>query len=188
MLTVVIVRAETRPVSLFYLTETPDSVRSFIAHSGKIGLLVPMWYTADANGLVSGGPNPLVMEVAQKEHLPVMPIVVAAGKDAFHTLLGNPTGQKAMIAALIRESKDRGYTGFQFDFEDISWTDRDALSALVKSTADALHAEGLKLSIATVPNAPGYPGKGGFAKWIYEDWRGAYDLAATGDNRSTWFA
>ncbi len=122
------------------------------------------------------------MEVAQKEHLPVMPIVVAAGKDAFHTLLGNPTGQKAMIAALIRESKDRGYTGFQFDFEDISWTDRDALSALVKSTADALHAEGLKLSIATVPNAPGYPGKGGFAKWIYEDWRGAYDLAAIGQS------
>jgi spore germination protein YaaH len=176
------VRAETRPVSLFYMTETPDSVRSFMAHSGKIGLLVPMWYTADANGLVSGGPNPLVMEVAQKEHLPVMPIVVAAGKDAFHTLLGNPTAQKAMIAALIRESKDRGYTGFQFDFEDISWTDRDALSALVKTTADALHAEGLKLSIATVPNAPGYPGKGGFAKWIYEDWRGAYDLAAIGQS------
>jgi spore germination protein YaaH len=176
------VRAETRPVSLFYMTETPDSVRSFMAHSGKIGLLVPMWYTADANGLVSGGPNPLVMEVAQKEHLPVMPIVVAAGKDAFHTLLGNPTGEKAMIAALIRESTDRGYTGFQFDFEDISWTDRDALSALVKSTADALHGEGLKLSIATVPNAPGYPGKGGFAKWIYEDWRGAYDLAAIGQS------
>jgi len=68
--------------------------------------------------------------------------------------------------------------GFQFDFEDISWTDRDALSALVKETAEALHAQGLQLSIATVPNAPGYPGKGGFAKWIYEDWRGAYDLKA----------
>ena len=154
------VRAETRPVSLFYMTETPDSVRSFLAHSGKIGLLVPMWYTADANGLVSGGPNPLVMEVAQKEHLPVMPIVVAAGKDAFHTLLGNPTAQKAMIAALIRESKDRGYTGFQFDFEDISWTDRDALSALVKSTADALHAEGLKLVDCDRAECAGVSGQG----------------------------
>ncbi len=28
-----------------------------------------------------------------------------------------------------------------------------------------------------MPNAPGYPGQGGFAKWIYTDWRGAYDLA-----------
>jgi len=193
LLAVAAVRAETQPasqnrepgqapVALFYLTENPDSVRSFLAHSAKIGLLVPTWYTVDANGLVSGGPNPLVLEVAQKEHLPVMPIITASGKDAFHTLLGNTTGQKAMITALIRESKDNGYIGFQFDFEDISWTDRDALSALVKSTADTLHAEGLKLSIATVPNAPGYPGKGGFAKWIYEDWRGAYDLAAIGQS------
>ena len=29
-----------------------------------------------------------------------------------------------------------------------------------------------------MPNAPGYPGEGGFSKWIYTDWRGAYDLAA----------
>ena len=29
-----------------------------------------------------------------------------------------------------------------------------------------------------MPNAPGYPGAGGFAKWIYTDWRGAYDIAA----------
>src|SRR5277367_606744 len=107
-----------------------------------------------------------------------MPIVANAGKDALHSLLLNVTAQKAMIAALIRESKNNGYVGFQFDFEDISWTDRDALSALVKETAGALHAERLQLSIATVPNAPGYPGKGGFAKWIYEDWRGAYDLKA----------
>jgi spore germination protein YaaH len=171
-------QGETHPVALFYMTDEPVSVRSFLAHSGKIGMLVPTWYSVDANGLVSGGPNPLVLEVAQKQHLPVMPIVANAGKDALHTLLTNPTAQKAMIAALIRESKNNGYIGFQFDFEDISWTDRDALSAIVKQTADAMHAEGLKLTIATVPNAPGYPGKGGFAKWIYEDWRGAYDLAA----------
>ena len=175
-LAVASVQAETRPVALFYMTDSPDSVRSFLAHSGKIGMLVPTWYSVDANGLVYGGPNPAVMEVAQKEHLPVMPIVANAGKDALHTLLINIPAQKPMIAALIRESKNNGYIGFQFDFEDISWTDRDALSALVKETADALHAEGLQLSIATVPNAPGYPGKGGFAKWIYEDWRGAYDL------------
>jgi spore germination protein YaaH len=178
VLAVVSAQAETRPVALFYMTDSPDSVRSFLAHSGKIGMLVPTWYSVDANGLVYGGPNHTVMEVARKQNLPVMPIVANAGKDALHALLINVTGQKAMIAALIRESKNNSYVGFQFDFEDISWTDRDALSALVKETADALHAEGLQLSIATVPNAPGYPGKGGFAKWIYEDWRGAYDLKA----------
>jgi spore germination protein YaaH len=48
----------------------------------------------------------------------------------------------------------------------------------VINSAAELHRAGFKLSIATVPNAPGYPGTGGFAKWIYTDWRGAYDLAA----------
>jgi spore germination protein YaaH len=178
VLAAVAVQAETHQVALFYMTDDPESVRSFLAHSGKIGMLVPTWYSVDATGLVTGGPNPLVLEVAQKEHLPMMPIVANFGKDGLHSLLTNNTAQKAMIAALIRESKNNGYTGFQFDFEDISWTDRDALSAIVKETADAMHAEHLQLSIATVPNAPGYPGKGAFAKWIYEDWRGGYDLAA----------
>jgi spore germination protein YaaH len=83
-----------------------------------------------------------------------------------------------MNEAMVREARLHGYTGFQFDFENVSYLDRDALTAIVKESADALHKAGFQLSIATVPNAPGYPaGKGGFAKWIYTDWRGAYDIA-----------
>jgi spore germination protein YaaH len=78
----------------------------------------------------------------------------------------------------VVEGKKHGYVGFQFDFENVAWTDGAALTALVAETASMLHQEGLQLSIATVPNAPGYPGKGGFARWIYENWRGAYDLKA----------
>lgn len=44
--------------------------------------------------------------------------------------------------------------------------------------AAALHAAGFQLSIATVPNAPGYPGQTAYAAWMYRDWRGAYDLKA----------
>jgi len=174
--------AQTRPVALFYMTDTPSSVRSFLAHSSKIGMLVPAWYSVDADGVVSGEPNPLVLEVAAKEHLPVMPIVANGGKDALHHLMFDRAAQQAMIASLIRESKEHGYVGIQIDFEDIAWTDRDALSATVKATADALHAEGLKLTIATVPNAPAPMGKNSEAKWMYTDWRGAYDLKALGQS------
>lgn len=171
-------RAESGPMALFYMTDSPSSVRSFLAHSSKIGILVPTWYLVDGNGLVSGGPNPLVLETARKQHLRVMPIVGNSGKAALHSLLADKTAQMAMIASLIRESKKYGYVGIQIDFEDLSWTDRDALSATVKETADALHAQGLQLTIATVPGAPGSAGKSDFAKWIYGDWRGAYDLKA----------
>jgi spore germination protein YaaH len=88
----------------------------------------------------------------------------------------NPAAQTLMNEAMVRESKANGYIGFQFDFENLDWLDRDRLTALVKTSATALHKAGLELSIATVPNAPGYPGQGAFAKWIYTDWRGAYDI------------
>jgi spore germination protein YaaH len=171
------ISAQAAPVALFYMTNGPESIRSFMAHYRQIDLLVPTWYEVNEDGLVSGDPNPAVLEVAHRDKLPVMPILALMDKKSFHALLGNQTAQARMNEAMIRESKLHGYTGFQFDFEDIAWTDRDALSALVKQSAAALHQAGLELSIATVPNAPGYPTGSGFAKWIYTDWRGAYDLA-----------
>jgi spore germination protein YaaH len=168
--------------SLFYMTETPASIQSFLEHPSKIDILVPTWYQVDADGLVTGAPDPLVLSTAKAHHVPVMPIVALFNKAAVHTFFLNPKAHQEMIQALIRECKRNGYTGFQFDLENIAWTDRDLLSALVKETADALHAQGLQLSIATVPNAPGYPGTGGFAKWIWTDWRGAFDLKALSES------
>jgi spore germination protein YaaH len=167
-----------RPRAIFYMTNGTTSVQSFLAHSRQIDLLVPTWYQVDENGLVTGAPNDMVLSRAQNEKLPVMPIIALFNKKGFHALAGDPVAQQRMNEAMIRECRLHGYTGFQFDFENIDWTDRDLLSALVKNSADALHHAGLQLTIATVPNAPGYPGSGGFAKWIYTDWRGAYDLAA----------
>ena len=166
------------PVALFYMTDSPESIRSFLAHSGKIDLLVPTWYNVDENGLLTGGPDPTVLAEAQKQGLPVMPIVALFDLKEFHQLAGNEEAQQRMNGSMLREARLHGYSGFQFDFENVSYLDRDGLSAVVARSAAALHGAGLKLTIATVPNAPGYPGQGGYSKWIYTDWRGAYDLAA----------
>jgi spore germination protein YaaH len=173
------VRAE-QPRALFYMTRDPNSVRSFSAHADKIDLLVPNWYAVDANGLVTGGPNPLVLELARLHRIPVMPLVVNAGfaQEDFHKLLVNPSARDQMIVALIRACKDNGYTGFQLDFENVNWVDRDVLSDVVRRVASAFHKENLQVSIATIPNAPGTPGEGGFSAWMYQNWRGAFDLKA----------
>ena len=71
---------------LFYLTNNPDSIRSFLAHSSQIDLLVPTWYQVDENGLVTGAPEPTVLKRAQDEKLPVMPIVALFNKKSFHML------------------------------------------------------------------------------------------------------
>jgi spore germination protein YaaH len=168
------------PKSLFYLTRDPASVRSFLAHASKIDILVPAWYSVNSQGLVSGGPNPEVLLKARQAHVPVMPIVANGDFDqsSFHSLMDNDEAFSHMVGELVRISKSNAYIGFQFDFENVKWTDRDALSKRVSEAAAAFHKEKLQLTIATVPNAPGAPGESGFSAWIYENWRGAYDLKA----------
>jgi len=57
------------------MLDSPDSRRSFEAHSSQIDLLVPAWYSVDENGLVTGAPDPTVLKRAHDEKLPVMPLV-----------------------------------------------------------------------------------------------------------------
>jgi spore germination protein YaaH len=173
-----------QPKSLFYMTRDAKSVRSFLAHADKIDLLVPAWYSVDSDGLLSGGPNPEVMEAARTHHVPVMPIVANGGfsQEDFHKLLLDATARKALSESLRAACKQNGYVGFQLDFENVHWTDRSTLSSLVADLGADLHAAKLQLTIATVPYAPGAPGETGFSNWIYENWRGAYDLAAIAKN------
>jgi spore germination protein YaaH len=173
-----------QPKSLFYLTREPGSVRSFLAHADKIDVLSPNWYAVDANGLVTGGPNPMVMETARQHHVAVMPLVVNAGfvPEDMHKLLVNKAAHAQTFAWLVQACKENGYTGMQLDFESVPWTDRDALSEMVREAGAAFHKEGLLLTIATIPNAPGAAGESGFSAWIYQTWRGAYDLKAIAES------
>jgi spore germination protein YaaH len=170
--------AVAQPKALFYMTDYPNSVKSFAEHADKVDILVPAWYSVDGNGLVWGGPNPYVLETAAQHHVPVMPIVASMVQADLHKLFTTPQAHKSFIDAILSECKKNGYSGFQIDFENIQWTDRDLLSDLVVETAASLHKENLQLTIATVPNAPGAPGMNAYSRWLYANWRGAYDLKA----------
>lgn len=170
--------ASAQPKSLFYMTENPSSVQSFLQHADKVDILVPAWYSTDGNGLVWGGPDPAVMKAAAEHHVPVMPIVALMVQADLHKLLTTQDARVAFIKTLLSECKKNGYSGFQIDFENVNWTDRDLLSDFVAATASNLHREHLQLTIATVPNAPGFPGHSNYSHWLYANWRGAFDLKA----------
>jgi len=160
----------------FWMGNGKASVDSFLAHKGKIDVISPTWYQIDETGLVTGEPQPVVLKAAHDAHLTIVPLFAIFNHDKIHQLLGDAKAQDAMNAALVRECKENGYDGVNLDIEDVMWTDKEGLSALVKKTADVLHREHLQVQIDVVPNAAGQAGETAFGKWIFEEWRGGYDL------------
>jgi len=173
-----------QPQALFYMTQSPPAIRSFVAHATKIDIGVPTVYSVDAEGLVWGSPDPQIMEVARRANVRVMPIIVNPGfkQDMIHGLLASPAARRRMIDALVSECRKYGYYGIQFDFENVSYLDRAGLVSLVAETSQALAPAGFKLSIAVVPRDSDYPGGSEATRLTYINWRGAYDLKRIAEN------
>ncbi|MDR3723489.1 MAG: glycosyl hydrolase family 18 protein [Terracidiphilus sp.] len=166
------------PEALFYIDENKSSADDFLVHSAQVDVVVPTWYQVDETGRVTGKPEARIVERCRAQKIALVPIVTLFNKVKFHALATSEAAQAAMNASLVAEAKANGYKGIQFDFENVSVDDRALLTALVARSAAVLHGAGFQLSIATVPNAPGTAGQGSFSKWMYADWRGAYDLEA----------
>jgi spore germination protein YaaH len=104
---------QAQPKALFYMTSGQMSVQSFLDHADKIDILVPTWYATDVHGMVWGGPNPQVMQVAREHHVAVMPILSgsAMGTAEYHQFFTDATARHAMDEALVRICKQNGYLG-----------------------------------------------------------------------------
>lgn len=168
------------PEALFYMTKESRSVQAFIDHVDKIDLLAPGWYDVNEEGLVSGGPNILVLNIAKEQKIGVMPIVANFdfNQKDFHAFVHNEKARQSFLDQLVKAAKQYGYVGFQFDFEHVDYLDRDALSTQVQEAYHLLHQNGLLLSIAVVPNVPDKSIEGAFGAFMFRNWRGAYDLQA----------
>jgi spore germination protein YaaH len=168
------------PQALFYMSREPKSVQSFLAHLDQIDVLAPHWYNVDRQGVLTGEPDPRVLDAARRHHIQLTPLVTNLGfvKEDVHELLMHPEAHPPLFDALIRTAREHGYAGFQLDFENVPSADRDALTALVRAAVKALHREHLLVSIATVPNATSLPSATGYSAWHYENWGGAFDLKA----------
>lgn len=166
--------------ALFYMTERPDSVRSFLQHASKIDIAGPQIYSVNERGVVWGAPDSRMLEAARQHGVAVMPLILNPGfsQSMMHGLLTDAAAQRRMIETMLQECRRYRYYGFQFDFENIAITDSAAFTELFANTAAAFAREGLKLSIATVHKPSDYAGKSDFSRWQFENWRGAYDLKA----------
>jgi len=168
-----------RMVQMYYVN-TDDGRASLFAHLGQIDVLSPAWYDANANGSITGYARRDVIDAAHANKVAIIPLVVNKDVDpgVGHAILADPNHRAALCANLVNEAKAYGYAGFQLDFEQILWTDRDLLTEQVRDCAASFHTAGLNLSIAVIPRLPGDDSATGSLLNYFRQWSGAYDFAA----------
>jgi len=167
-----------RMVQMYYVN-TDDGRASLLAHLNQIDVLSPAWYDANADGSITGYARRDVIDAAHSGGVAIIPLVVNkdVDPDVAHAILADPARRAALARNLVNEAKTYGYAGFQLDFEQVPWTDRDLLTALVQDCANALHPAGLNLSIAVIPRLPGDAAASGTLLDYFHQWSGAYDFA-----------
>ena len=169
-----------QPEALWYMTDNEASVQSFLAHADQISIASPQVFSMDSLGVIWGGVDARVVAKARSAGVKLIPLVVNPGFDqsTIHRVLTLPDVRARAIRNLADLCREQGFDGIQFDFENINIADRDAFSSFARASADALHHVGCSLSAAVVPRTSDFPGPTQFHRWIFENWRGAYDYAA----------
>ena len=168
---------------LFYITGAPDAIASFEKNAASVSIAGPQSYRVDAEGNLTGQVPASILAIAQRHDIPLMPLIVNPGWDLelFHKLVNSKGARDRMISAMVNLGKQHGFWGWQFDFEQIHIKDRDSLSLFYREAANALRANGMKISIAVYPDPGDLQNASEFHKWLWEYLVGAYDLKALAD-------
>ena len=161
---------------IFYMSESKEKegIASLKINADKIDIIAPQFYGVTEKLKIAGGLSSNLKKIIKEKNLKVMPLVANAGfkQSIMHNLLSSKKDQDAVIKGLIYLAQKNGYIGWQFDFENISYLDKDLYSIFVENTAKAFHEKGLILSVAAVSRFVDYEDTSAF-----KNWSGVFDYA-----------
>lgn len=160
-----------------------NALTSLRNHFNAIDILISQAYQVDENGLVWGYMDPDIVAFANQHAVKLMLLITNPefNKQIAHQFLSNRTAQTRALQSILDACKKNHCYGVQFDFEMISFDDRDALTRFYQTAAQVLHKNGLVVSFAVAPLVSESPQPSDFLKKIFINWEGAYDLKKLGE-------
>ena len=89
--------------ALFYLVNAPDALASFERHADQVTIVGPQSYRVDARGTLTGAVPAVVLDLARRHGVKVMPLIVNPGwnQELFHALVNDSTARVRMIARMV---------------------------------------------------------------------------------------
>lgn len=154
---------------IFYMSHSKkqDGIKSLQKYSDKIDILAPQFYGITEDLRLVGGIDEQLKKIITEKKVKVMPLIANAGfkQKVIHDLLVSEKAQNEIIKNMVDIAKKENYVGWQFDFENISYKDKDLFSAFVEKTAKVMHENGLILSIAAVARYVDYEDTDHFKNW-----------------------
>jgi spore germination protein YaaH len=168
------------PHALLYVTNSKAAIQSLRAHINSMDIIAPQIYAAKADGTLLGEPSTEVIKIAHNAGAEIMPLIINQdfSQSGMHSFLMNTIAQDKLVTALIAEAKEKGYIGFQYDFEHMQAGDKDLYSIFVAKSAPQFHAAGLQISVAMAPRHSDNIDDYGVGSW--DNWTGAFDYHAIG--------
>ncbi|HEY8739394.1 MAG TPA: glycosyl hydrolase family 18 protein [Candidatus Dormibacteraeota bacterium] len=136
-----------------YYVSTATARTDLARHARQIGVLSPSFYAAADDGSLVRAVDDQALQLARAAAVDVQPLVTNQDFSAAtaRKLFASGGAADALAAALVAEAQKRGYSGYQLDFEGLSFSDRDALTRFSQGLGDRLRAARLKYSMAVIP-------------------------------------
>jgi spore germination protein YaaH len=133
--------------------DDPIAEASFVANAAWFNAVHPKWYQVDPSGNVKTVGNPdlkSVVDAAHQNHVKLMPMIDNPDADRLRLIFSSSANIASHVATLVNLCRTHGYDGMDLDYEHL-WlsTDRPGFSALLTAAAQAFHAAGLELSMAS---------------------------------------
>ena len=167
---------QSNPEKIFYMSRLreKEGIESLKNYTDKIDIIAPQFYEVSADLKLNGGIDPELQGIVRQKGLKVMPLVANTGfkQNVIHNLLLSEAAQNEVVDSLVAEAKKENYIGWQFDFENISYLDKNLYSAFVEKAAESMHKNGLILSVAAVSRSADYENSD-----MFKNWSGVFDYA-----------
>ena len=175
--------AAAQTLEALWYTRGEGSIPSFLAHADQISIVSPQVFTFDNAGAITGNVDRRIIAKAREKGVKLVPLVMNPGFDQpmIHRILTVHDVRRRAIRSLAALCRDSRLDGIQLDIENVNLADKDLFTSFAREATDSVHRAGCTLSAAVVPRTGEDPGPTTYHRWIYENWRSAYDYKALAD-------